>query len=751
MKTSTTTTVFQQLADNTDDGNRSNNPENPENTINGLVSIMKRIGKQHFADNKSVSEIQRSLAQLGIDYLSSSSLKSSSSSSSHTASSDDNDDDVDNDYIYYASQFQKVSGCIATVHVQTTLLIPKKNIAPEQLGRTTGAPKVFVTGTSDAHISRGLLSLLSESICGEGEEDQTTTVSVVDDILSIEPTNISKYLQIQSALSVGRNDGLSNMMKTIQYQLKDLLLLVEQQSQSRQQESGDGDNNTLDDVQQLVADAKKEQEEDLEESSRPLTQHAVIGDGSSPQKDKKQPTAALLLSGGVDSSVALHLLLEQGYNVTAFYLKIWLEDELAHLGTCPWQEDIEICQQVCSQANVPLISVSLQKQYHERVMSHTLHEAAKGRTPSPDILCNSRIKFGTFLDMMEERYNNDNSEWYDVIASGHYAQVRYNSTTNRYHLFRAPDPVKDQSYFLCALNQEQLSRLAFPIGNLEKSHVRDLANHKFQLPNRHRADSQGLCFLGKLKFNDFLNANLGAKPGPIVDALNGNVIGRHDGVWYHTVGQRKGLGPFLHPLATSQGPWYVVAKDPSQDVVYASNQYDEDIFEQTRSECYVEDIHWIAGHPPDDTTGSNEPLRLKMKIRHGPKLVSGTLELNAEDEHGDEGKVKLEGKDGGLAAGQYVVFYNDDAECLGGGIISERHWTEFLSSHGHEQAQITVPADASKLKVTGKRREATQRQAHPELRVVGLDDVRTTIRGSNGNAPGGVNETNASWRVEVKG
>ena len=675
--------------------------------MNVIVSNMERLGKDLFPNTKSTSEIQMSLAELGIEYLES----PSSFATTRNPNVHDKDEKFDDRFLYISSEPQKVPGCIATVYLQSTLIIPK-----QQHG---GQAEVQITGTSDAHISRGLLALLCRSIMGVNIDKKS---QILEDLLDVNPSKISEYLQIQSALSVGRNDGLANMMNTIQQQIRDLRV---QQDQVQSDQPSAGETTT---ANSMESQAQEQPEGD----------------------NKRQPTAALLLSGGVDSSVALHLLLEQGYNVTAFYLKIWLEDELSHLGTCPWEEDIEICQQVCKQAHVPLISVSLQSQYHERVMSHTIHEAAKGRTPSPDILCNSRIKFGTFLDMMEERYNDDSNR-FDVIASGHYAQVRYNASTDRYQLFRAPDPVKDQSYFLCALDQNQLSRLAFPIGNLEKSQVRYLADNKFKLPNRHRADSQGLCFLGKLKFSDFLSANLGAKPGPIVDALNGNVIGEHDGVWYHTVGQRKGLGPYLHPLATSQGPWYVVAKDPGKDVVYASNQYDQEVFEQTRSECYVEDIHWIAGNPPRDASLNTEPLQLQMKIRHGPRLVSGTLEMNVGDEgsNSTEGRIKLDTKDGGLAAGQYVVFYNDEAECLGGGIISERHWTDFLSKHRHEQVQQFDPIDASKvLRVRGTKRK--ERERHPELQVVGLDDDRKTIRSRYGGATDGGNKTSTSWTAEVQ-
>jgi tRNA-5-taurinomethyluridine 2-sulfurtransferase len=491
---------------------------------------------------------------------------------------------------------------------------------------------VVLQGNADAIFSRGLLSLLKDFLGGK----------TVNQIKQLDSQTIADQLGVRSALSKGRNDGLANMVKIIQEQLS-----------GRHQSGRPQLSQTKDDTTNFSS---------------------------------KNSTVALLLSGGVDSSVALRLLLQQGFQVVPFYLKIWLEDELAHLGTCPWEEDVETCLQVCEQAGVELQIVSLQDEYHRRVMQHTLNEASLGRTPNPDILCNSRVKFGCFLEYLESLPDQS----FDYIASGHYAQIQRTADDQGetsqvpVKLFRAPDPVKDQSYFLCALSQNQLQRLLFPIGHLEKSQVRELAE-EFELPNRHRPDSQGLCFLGKVKFRDFMQSHLGESPGNIVDAFTGEVIGTHHGVWYHTVGQRKGIGPYLKPQATAFGPWYVVAKDPTKNVVYASNRYDEDVFDEARSEFAVENVHWISGEAPAHSLKDDGIYRLCMKIRHGPKLASGTLKMQLDRE---EGTVRLDKKDGGLAPGQYVVFYTDQAECLGGGIISERHWAKFL-----EQSMVT---DATK-------------------------------------------------------
>ena len=403
----------------------------------------------------------------------------------------------------------RVPGCVATVYV----------VAKEQkgVGNEDGASTIHLYGNADAVFSRGLLSVLKDYL------QQLN----LDEVLQLDPMEVADVLGVRPALSKGRNDGLANMLNIIQKQLKD------------------------------------EDSIEAKESSTAKLTNATTQSSSSLSLEKK-PTVALLLSGGVDSSVAFRLLLEEGYDVTPFYLKIWLEDELAHLGECPWEDDVNTCRQVCDQVGIDLEIIGLQEEYHQRVMQHTLNEASLGRTPNPDILCNSRVKFGCFLEYLKGLPNQ-----FDYIASGHYAQVKRDDNdangdnnsedSSVARLYRAPDPVKDQSYFLCALDQSQLSRLLFPIGHLEKPEVRELAE-KFQLPNRHRPDSQGLCFLGKVKFRDFMQIHLGEKVGDLIDAVTGETIGQHHGVWYHTVGQRKGIGPYLHPKATAKGPWYVVAK-----------------------------------------------------------------------------------------------------------------------------------------------------------------------------------------------
>ena len=202
---------------------------------------------------------------------------------------------------------------------------------------------------------------------------------------------------------------------------------------------------------------------------------------------------AVLVSGGVDSSVALALLKSQGHEVTAYYMKIWLEDELQFLGECPWEEDLSFVQAVCQQLEVPLKIIPFQKEYWERVVSYTIEEVKKGRTPNPDMMCNARVKFGAFYEYLERT-----KEHYNFVATGHYADTEVKNGVT--YLKTSPDALKDQTYFLSQLTQVQLQKALFPIGKYPKEEVRKMAE-SFALPNAHRKDSQGICFLGKIPFD----------------------------------------------------------------------------------------------------------------------------------------------------------------------------------------------------------------------------------------------------------
>jgi tRNA (5-methylaminomethyl-2-thiouridylate)-methyltransferase len=364
---------------------------------------------------------------------------------------------------------------------------------------------------------------------------------------------------------------------------------------------------------------------------------------------------AVLVSGGVDSSLALALTAQEaartGASVRAFYLKIWLEDELAFLGACPWEEDLRYVRATTDALGVPLEVISLQKAYHDRVVAYAITELRAGRTPSPDLMCNSRIKFGAFLEAVGDDF--------DAVVTGHYAR-RVESSETIPELHRAPDPVKDQTYFLARLSPEQVRRAHFPVGHLMKADVRRLAD-LHQLPSRARPDSQGICFLGQIPYNDFVRAHLGDAPGPIVDRDTGRTLGEHRGLWFSTIGQRKGLG-------LGGGPWFVVDKDAATRTLYVAHATRAPDHERTTFE--VEDVHWLGGVAPvlgDSGDPSSGDFRWTTKIRHGPQLLACAVSARADAS--SRLTVTLAAPEAGLAPGQFAIFYAG-TRCLGSGIIA---------------------------------------------------------------------------------
>jgi tRNA (5-methylaminomethyl-2-thiouridylate)-methyltransferase len=347
---------------------------------------------------------------------------------------------------------------------------------------------------------------------------------------------------------------------------------------------------------------------------------------------------AVLCSGGVDSSVALMRLAEASdHELTACYLKIWLEDEMAFLGSCPWQEDLQFVRQACDTAGVRLEVTSLQQKYLTTVVAYALDELRVGHTPSPDVMCNRMIKFGAFVDRVGDRF--------DVIASGHHA--RSEARAGSFHLLRGADPKKDQSYFLSQLRQDQLARALFPIGELTKAEVRAEAR-RFGLASAGRPDSQGICFLGRVPFDEFVRHHLGDRPGDIRHATSAEVLGHHLGTWFYTIGQRRGLG-------LAGGPWYVVGKDLEENAVLVIHA--DDLATRSRSCFQISNPHWIADAPASTD--------LKVRIRHGGRLEPCVVVA------GDNGLLTVElvaATDPGIAPGQFAALY-DGEECLGGGVM----------------------------------------------------------------------------------
>lgn len=351
---------------------------------------------------------------------------------------------------------------------------------------------------------------------------------------------------------------------------------------------------------------------------------------------------AALVSGGVDSSVTIPILKEMGYDPTIFYIKIAMENEPGYMD-CPSEEDIEITTWIAKKYGLKLEIVDLQREYWDRVVSYTIDTVKKGLTPNPDVMCNRLIKFGSF----EDKYGRD----FDKISTGHYASVIENE--HGYFLGTAKDTQKDQTYFLGRITYEQLSKAMFPINNLWKREVRAQAE-KMKLPSANRPDSQGICFLGKINYNDFIRKYAGENPGEIIELETGKVWGEHRGLWFHTIGQRKGLG-------LSQGPWFVVKKDLKKNILYISNGYDP--IAQYSAKVKLADFQFInESHAPDLSI----PLKVSFKIRHQPEFITGTL-YTEDDLHIVEPDQAISG----VAPGQFGVIYDKEQNiCLGSGVIT---------------------------------------------------------------------------------
>lgn len=349
---------------------------------------------------------------------------------------------------------------------------------------------------------------------------------------------------------------------------------------------------------------------------------------------------AALVSGGVDSSVAVHLLKEAGYQPVIFYIHIGMGEQAD--GGCPAEEDVEITSCLARRYGCRFEIVSLHKEYWETVVDYTIDAVRNGLTPNPDVLCNRYIKFGCF----NERWGKD----FDRIATGHYASTTvYDSLT---WLSTAKDPVKDQTDFLAQITLPQLNKLLFPIGHLLKSEVRDLAA-SLKLPSAHRPDSQGICFLGKINYNQFIQRYLGIRQGDIIDRETGKCLGKHNGFWFHTIGQRKGLG-------LSGGPWFVVQKDIVNNILYVSNGYDPDA--QYGYSFLLQNFHFISGDP---WKNRNHPFDITFKIRHTPDFTSGKLFRQGDYFRIDSGE-RLQG----IAPGQFGVVYDSSCRlCIGSGMI----------------------------------------------------------------------------------
>ncbi len=350
------------------------------------------------------------------------------------------------------------------------------------------------------------------------------------------------------------------------------------------------------------------------------------------------------MSGGVDSSVAALLLVEQGFDVQGLFMKNWEDDDTA--SHCSAEEDALDAKRVAAQLEIPIHFANFARHYKERVFARFLRELKAGRTPNPDVLCNREIKFRAFLDYAIRLGA-------EFIATGHYAR-RIHRQPEGWALRRAVDQNKDQTYFLHALNQDQLQHSLFPVGEFEKHQVRQLAEDA-GLHNFDRADSTGICFIGERDFRPFLSRYLPVEPGPIRDS-SGRHLGQHMGLVYYTLGQRHGLGVGGHRDGSGQ-PWYVAHKDMSHNsLIVVQGRDHPDLF---RDSILATQTNWCSGQPPD------EPTRVTAKLRYRQPDQPCTL-VPA----GDSLTVFFDHPQWAPAPGQSAVFY-DGETCLGGGVIQQ--------------------------------------------------------------------------------
>ncbi|MFG1172935.1 tRNA 2-thiouridine(34) synthase MnmA [Erwiniaceae bacterium CAU 1747] len=352
------------------------------------------------------------------------------------------------------------------------------------------------------------------------------------------------------------------------------------------------------------------------------------------------------MSGGVDSSVSAWLLQQQGYQVEGLFMKNWEEDDGEEY--CTAADDLADAQAVCDKLGICLHTVNFAAEYWDNVFEHFLAEYKAGRTPNPDILCNKEIKFKAFLEFAAEDLGAD------YIATGHY--VRRADVDGKSRLLRGLDGNKDQSYFLYTLGFEQIAQSLFPVGELEKPEVRRIAE-QLELVTARKKDSTGICFIGERKFTEFLARYLPAQPGPIV-TVAGDTVGQHQGLMYHTLGQRKGLG-IGGTKEHSEQPWYVVEKDVANNVLIVAQGHDHPRLMSVG--LIAQQLHWV------DREVLSAPLRCTVKTRYRQEDIACTV-TPLSDERID---VRFDEPVAAVTPGQSAVFYLDEV-CLGGGIIEQR-------------------------------------------------------------------------------
>lgn len=349
------------------------------------------------------------------------------------------------------------------------------------------------------------------------------------------------------------------------------------------------------------------------------------------------------MSGGVDSSVAAYLLKEQGYDVMGIFMKNWEEKD--EYGYCTAAEDSEDARRICNQIGIPYYTVNFVKQYWDRVFTYFLEEYKRGRTPNPDVLCNKEIKFKAFLDYALK-------VGADYLATGHYANVDYHD--GEYRLLRAVDTNKDQTYFLCALGQNALSKAMFPVGNLKKPELREIARNQ-GLATADKKDSTGICFIGERDFKEFLSKYLPAKPGEIRTIEGNELMGTHDGLMYYTLGQRKGLG--IGGEGTGE-PWFVADKDMENNILYVVQGSQHPALYSYG--LIGTEMNWISE--------KEKPESFKCTAKFRYRQPDQGVTVNVKGKNLIE--VIFDEPQKAVTPGQSVVLYDEEV-CLGGGVIDK--------------------------------------------------------------------------------
>lgn len=338
------------------------------------------------------------------------------------------------------------------------------------------------------------------------------------------------------------------------------------------------------------------------------------------------------LSGGVDSAVTAALLVEQGYNVTGVFMKNWSGDEFGIQTDCPWKKDQDDAESVCIKLNIPFRSFNFEKEYKDKVVDYFFSEYKLGRTPNPDVMCNKEIKFGIFMEKAKEMGA-------DLIATGHYARVRFNQETKEYELLKGLDVNKDQSYFLCELTQEQLKNTLFPIGEYTKPYIRELAD-KFGLPVAQKPDSQGICFVGEINVAKFLRANIKVHQGNIMDIDSQKIVGKHDGIEFYTIGQREGLH-----IGGAKEPYFVVSKEKTKNIVYVAMGVDNPHLFSNKVE--YEGLHWINKIENSYMPNLTACIRYRGKVERGKINIKDNVFLFDKPQRA-------------VTEGQKIVFYEGE-------------------------------------------------------------------------------------------